>query len=164
VKVDSRRWDAAIDFLAELYADHGYRASLQAAEEIQTITQAKLLALHHAPHTKTPSPKGSPPAAIGGDLAASIDVTGEPGSLSALVGPTASASSKKGPYGRFLELGGKHEGNMHWFEDGKWHKAKLLVKAERPYLKPSTEELIDSGRLTEIYVRQWEEAQVEATA
>lgn len=124
----------------------------------------KLLGLEHEPFTKTPAGDGAPPAAISGRLAASVLVTAEPEVLGAKVGPTDLASSKNGPYGRIQELGGPSEGHpMRWFEDGRWHAAYFRELPHRPYLKPATEDVVDSGLATEIYYEKWEEAQLEAT-
>lgn len=87
----------------------------------------------------------------------------------AVVGPTAAARSKNGPYGRFLELGGTHEahsgagGYMHWFEDGTWNKAKTLRKTERPYLKPAVDGAVHSGAILQIYYDHWLAAQQSVT-
>lgn len=66
-------------------------------------------------------------------------------------------------------MGGDHEahnasGEMWWIEDGYWWHADFLRKQSRPYLRPATEEIVGSGRLKDIYVHEWEEAQLEATA
>jgi len=71
----------------------------------------------------------------------------------AWVGPTSSASSRNGPYGRIQELGGPMRGNpeMHWFEEGRWHRSEFVELPDRPYLRPATDDVIDSGRLFAIY-------------
>jgi hypothetical protein len=128
-------------------------AAVEGAERIQEVTRALLTANWHPEHTKTPSARGEPPAAISGALAASITVTPEPAVLGADVGPTASASSRNGPYGRIQELGGPSVGPpMKWLEDGDWHQAYYRELPDRPYLKPATLGVIASGQLTRIYV------------
>jgi hypothetical protein len=166
VTVDDADWRDRIDFLVELYKRKAYLASLAGAEEVRSITRRKLTALHHGPKTKTPSVAGQPPAAISGRLAASVDVTGEASTLSALVGPTSFASSRNGPYPRIQELGGGSSGHpfMTWVEDGVFHKVRFRRLPERPYLKPATEEIVKSGKLRSIYVDKWAEAQREAAA
>ena len=168
VTVDDANWSSALDRLLVLCREAAFNASIDGAEEIKTETQLLLTALHHAPYTKTPSPKGAPPAAISGSLAASITVRPDPDAEGAEVGPTSSASSRNGPYGRFLELGGVHEehndtGYMTWLEDSRWHRAKVLKKEPRPYLKPATEAVVDSGLLEMIYADHWARA-IEAAA
>ncbi len=86
----------------------------------------------------------------------------------ALVGPTDSARSKNGPYGRFIELGGIHRahnpsGYMWWEENGSLRRAKVLVKGPHAYLEPATDQEIGSGDLTRIYFDRWLIAQDTAT-
>lgn len=162
--MNDRKWSAALDLLCTLFAEKGYQASLEGAELIRDVAQVELNGLHHPLHTKTPSGEGMPPAAISGRLAASITVSGEEGSLTAYVGPTDEASSKNGPYGRIQELGGPSEGHpMRWLEDGIWHEADFRELPSRPYLKPATDLVVDSGHLEQIYVEKWTEAELEAT-
>ena len=139
-------------------------ANLDAAQDIEDRTRRLLTRLSHAPHTKTPSPPGSPPAMISSLLADSIQA--EHDGDDAIVGPTALASSKNGPIGRFLELGGTHEAHgdgMRWFEDGSWHYARSLDKTERPFLKPATDDAVNSGAILDIYYRHWLLAQQAVT-
>jgi hypothetical protein len=99
----------------------------------------------HAPYTKTPSPPGGPPSMISGRLMESMwagDLAPGPGAFSwtAHAGPGASAASYNGPYGRFLEFGGVHAahnstGFMHWYEGSSWHRAAVLTKESRDYLR-----------------------------
>lgn len=142
------------------------KANLDAAEDIQDRTRRLLTRLSHSPHSKTPSPKGSPPAAISGRLAASVQA--EHDGDDAVVGPTAMASSKNGPIGRFLEMGGTHaahnpSGVMSWLEDGRWWEMSRVTKAPRPFLKPATDDAVDSGAILQIYYEHWLIAQQMAT-
>ena len=138
ITVDTAGTDNQLIVLSVMLREAVKRGSHKGAEAIKNRAQELLSALSHAPETRTPSPPGSPPARISGELADTIRVTdfGVDGSD---VGPTAH-------YGRFLELGGIHEGNMRWFEDGQLHEAKMLVKAPRPYMLPARE-----AALTEIH-------------
>jgi len=145
----------------------GVMANLDAARAIQRRTKSLLWRYHHSATTKTPSPLGQPPAMISGRLAASVqaDQDGD----DAVVGPTSWASSKNGAYGRFLELGGVHAahndtGEMWWYQDGFWHHAAELEKGPRPFLKPATEQAIESGEIYDIYWRHWLMAQEAVTA
>lgn len=152
---------------------------MEAAQGVQARTRRLLEVYSHAPGTKTPSPKGSYPAYVTGQLQASIsaELVGEEG----WVGPTELASSKEGPYGRFLELGGTHVAHsgpsytnystggstgpqMWWHEDGHWHHAGVLTKAPRPYLEPATDAYIASGDLYDTYWRHWLVAQEAVTS
>lgn len=163
--MDDGRWDAATD--AWLAAAHreGVMANLEAAQDIQDRTRRILSRSQHAPHTHTPSPTGGPPAMISGTLIASIKA--EHDGDDAIVGPTRLASSKEGPYGRFLELGGTHSGHtakgMRWFEDGRWFRAQELKKAGRPFLEPATNDAIRSGAIYQIYYDHWLIAQQSVT-
>lgn len=157
VEVNDKDWAAALDRMLVLCDEAAFNASMQCAHDIQDDTRALLLALHHAPHTKTPSAPGTPPAAISGALAASIFVSDD--GEWAMVGPTTD-------YGREQELGGPMQGHpmMHWLEDGRWHKSARHSLPDRPSLKPATEEFIASGRLTQVYYDHWLRAIEEAAA
>ena len=141
-------------------------ANLAAAELIRDRARVLLTKVHHAPHTRTPSPKSYPPAMISGALAASMHASHD--GDDALVGPTAAASSKNGPYGRFLELGGEHSahnssGEMHWYEDGQWWHRAAIRKGPRPYLMPATEDKIHDGSVYQAYYDRWLIAQQSVT-
>jgi phage gpG-like protein len=93
-----------------------------------------------------------------GALAASIDASmdGE----DALVGPTGSARSKNGPYGRFHELGGVHDAHnpsgYMWWPTGVWsNHAAHQVKRPHPFLKPAVEAIVESGGANRIYYEHW---------
>ena len=141
-------------------------ANLDAAKDIEDRTRRLLTRLSHAPHTKTPSPPGSPPAMISGLLADSIQA--EHDGDDAIVGPTRLASSKNGPIGRFLELGGTHEahnpgGYMTWLENGQWYSKRSIDKIERPFLRPATDDAVNSGAILRIYYDHWLRAQQAVT-
>ena len=157
VSLDTADWEAALDEMVRACIDAGREASVEGAKEIQDRTQESLTRLSHAPHTKTPSAPGDPPAAISTDLAVSV-VVDESNPDYVDVGPTTD-------YGRIQELGGPMHGHpyMHWREDGRWHRARLVELPERPYLKPATDDVIDSGELLDIYYRHWADAQATVT-
>jgi hypothetical protein len=167
LEVDKRAWSDAL--VAWTFGAHreGVNGNQDAAKDIQRRTRAILTRLSHADRTKSPSPPGAPPATISGRLAASVLVNRD--GDDAIVGPTALASSKNGPYGRFLELGGDHQehnpsGYMKWVEDGKGYRAKFLQKQPRAYLRPATEDAIHSGDVSRFYYDHWLRAQQEVTA
>ena len=143
----------------------GVMANLEAAQDIGDRTRRLLTRVSHPPHTKTPSPPGSPPAMISGALAASVKA--EHDGDDAIVGPTAAARSKNGPYGRFLELGGTHTAHtskgMRWYEDGNWYRMREVTKKGRPFLEPATEDAIRSGAIHQIYWGHWLIAQQAVT-
>ncbi len=82
----------------------------------------------------------------------------------AWVGPTA-GFGRTGEYARIQELGGLMEGHpfMHFFLEGAWWKRSEIFLEPRPYLQPSTDDVIDSGRLLTIYEEHQLEAIREAT-
>ena len=140
----------------------GLEADLEAAELIGRLTRGYLATFSHPPATQTPSGPGMPPAWITGRLAASVRAS--MGADSAMVGPTSAASSYNGPIGRALELGHDYvahnrTGYMHWFQDGRWWKAREVTHPPHPFLKPMTELAANSGMVTEIYARRWAAAQ-----
>lgn len=120
--------------------------------------------IRHAPETRTPSPPGAPPAAISLALAQSMSASrvGD----DAIVGPTGSARSINGPYGRFLELGRDHVAKhryMKYVQDGHTYRRRFIRKDPRPYLKPTVEFAVDSGMLLDIYAEHWLAAQEQVT-
>lgn len=146
MSADVAATQAALDDLLALVKDAIPAAAHDSAEEVQTRTQLELGALWHAPHTKTPSPPGAPPAAISGELAASVIVT-DAGD-SAFVGPTT-------VYGRIQELGGGMTGHpmMHWQEPpGVWHHSAHHDLPDRPYLKPAADSAIADGSIEQIFI------------
>lgn len=165
VTVDDSDWEVALDRWIAAEEAATLDADMEAAELIGRLTRGYLATFSHPAATTTPSGPGMPPAWITGRLAASVQATMT--ADSALVGPTSAASSYNGPIGRALELGHTYEahnatGYMHWFEDGRWHRAREVTHPDHPYLKPMTELAADSGMITEIYARRWAEAQQEA--
>jgi phage gpG-like protein len=97
-----------------------------------------------------------------GALAASIEASSD--GDDALVGPTGSARSKNGPYGRFHELGGVHDAHnpsgYMWWPTGVWsHHAAHQVKVPHPFLKPAVDAVVEGGTASRIYYEHWLKAQ-----
>jgi hypothetical protein len=100
-----------------------------------------------------------------GALAGSIEAS--PDGDDALVGPTGSARSKNGPYGRFHELGGVHDAHnpsgYMWWPTGVWtFHAAHQVKGPHPYLKPAVDLAEGTGELGRVYYDAWLKAQQSA--
>lgn len=154
ITVDDADWQKAMNRFMAVEADEGHSASKEAAELIADRTKEALTMQWHGPGTKTPSAPGMPPAAITGELAASVVVREDFEGY--LVGPTTD-------YGREQELGGPMEGHpyMHWFEDGVEYYSAGHSLPDRPYLKPSADSAVDSGEVHEIYFDHWKRGQEE---
>lgn len=127
--------------------------------EVHKKKEKELLSMTaHAPVTQTPSAPGSPPAMMPGGLHGDLleSVTLEPG----LTGGSY-ASSIVGPhtiYASTQEYGGVHHSNRGmWLWLGflspteifrrNWVK-KVVSIPERPYVRPSRDDVIDSGAVT----------------
>lgn len=168
---DSKEWSIAVGHLADIIRAYTADASLDAAEYVGSIAKAKLAEREHGPLTFSPSPPGSPPAMVSGDLAASITAVPS-GGTSAMVGPTTK-------YGRIQELGGTMHGHMRFRKLAAWEPGskahadfvatfgnsavvtfhRSIVKLPpRPYLEPATEDAVDSGRVRDIYAQWWADA------
>jgi hypothetical protein len=163
VEVDASDWNAALDVLIGASDLQAQEASLEGAQEIRDVARGKLTALSHTWDTFSPSQPGEPPAMISGDLAASMDarlMTGD----EAWVGPTA-GYGRTGDYARIQELGGGMHGHpwMRFFLEGRWWERHFIELPPRPYLEPSTEDVIASGRLFTIYEEHQLQAIMEAT-
>ena len=156
VTVDDAAAQAALDRLISLVDEAAFSASKDSATEIQGRTRGLLLARRHPFSTQTPSPPGTPPAAISGELAASVIVSDD--GETAEVGPTTD-------YGRIQELGGYMKGHpfMYWQEPpGVWHKSAGHRLPGRPSLKPAAESAIDDGSIERIFVDHVARALAEA--
>jgi hypothetical protein len=153
-RVDSRDWEAALDLLLVNLHEAARDASLSGAQEIRDVTKARLSEHPHSRLTWSPVPYGVAPGMVSGALAASIEadmVTED----QAWVGPTDL------PWARIQELGGEMHGHplmrFHKLTGSGLHLFELefVQLFPRPYLRPSTEDVVDSGRLTEIYIEHW---------
>lgn len=100
---------------------------------------------------------------ISGDLAASMTAAMMTPD-EAWVGPTA-GFGRTGEYARIQELSGLMEGHpwMRFFLEGRWWEESQIFLEPRPYLQPSTEDVVDFGRLHDIYEEHQLEAILEAT-
>jgi phage gpG-like protein len=156
VSVDARDCIRAIDEMFITQKAEAKAASVEAAENIGDKAKEALTMQWHGKGTRTPSAPGTPPAAITGELAASIVVTETDDG--AMVGPTTD-------YAREQELGGPMQGHpmMHWFEDGVEYYSREHSLPARPYFEPSEEAAIRSGEVGRIYYEHWAAGQVEAT-
>lgn len=159
VRVNSRAWAGALDRLITRAHDAGAEASVQGAEEIRDIARVKLGARGHGPFTYSPSGWGEAPAMVSGDLFASMYA--ERVVDQGWVGPTG-GYGRTAEYARIQELGGDMHGHplmrfRKYGPDGLLHEItrEFVHLYPRPYLEPSTEDIINSGRLTEIYIGHW---------
>lgn len=96
-----------------------------------------------------------------GMLMASIEAS-EDGD-DALVGPTDSARSFNGPYGRAVEMGGMRfahnpSGRMWWQSGGVWHSAESNMMPSQPYMKDAVDKAIASGHAERVYEDHWRRA------
>lgn len=157
--VNDDDWARAIDALAGRVAAITPEASSAAAEAIQVATRGRLLALGHPALTFSPAPPGASPANVSGDLAASI-ATAQWGTMGAMVGPTA-GFGRSGDYARIQELSGPMNGHpfmvFHKTFRGAYTEFKLrhVDLAARSYLRPATEQQVNSGRVRDIYSDYW---------
>jgi hypothetical protein len=96
-----------------------------------------------------------------GILMASIEASAD--GEDALVGPTDSARSFNGPYGRAVEMGGMRHahnpsGRMWWQSGGQWHSAVSNMMPSQPYMKHAVDEAITSGHAERTYADHWRRA------
>lgn len=121
---------------------------LMAAETKLTLSE-----FSHSADTPTPSPPGSPPAVVSGDLRRSVKPmppVGDGPIWSIIVGGTT-------VYARIQELGGtitaKNFPQLGNPEVGFFGVSVTLPK--RPYIKPTAEKLIGTGKATKAACRGW---------
>lgn len=131
---------AALRAMAEATDAATREATATAAHLVEAETKKALSTYSHPKGTPTPSPPGRPPAVVSGQLRRSIKVQGPTplgaGTWEARIGPTA-------VYGRIQELGG----NTGW--------GGLTHLPARPYLAPTVDALIASGRVRDVYIEAW---------
>jgi phage gpG-like protein len=161
VNVDDRAWSNGLDRLYVLMLEAGRAGSLAGAEAIRDETKARLMEREHSVITWAPGPPGEPPAMVDGNLMESIEaemMTEE----QAWVGPTDL------DYARIQELGGEMHGHPRMvfhkltFDGLRKFTPEFVELKPRPYLRPSSDDVIDSGMLTEIYIEHWSAAIEEA--
>lgn len=146
ISINATRTLNALDRMTEFVRSITPEAVDMCAMETQNEARRKVWAKSHAAGTPTPSAPGTPPAKITGALGRSISKTDakEVGhdKWSAQVGPT-----NPPVYGRVQELG--RVGTGHW---------PNTRMPERPYLKPTVEELRGLGVYTDIFKHAWGQA------
>lgn len=121
--------------------------------QLKDVTLARSGA--HAPVTQTPSPPGAPPAQMTGRLRASVTcVRGAGGGMHA-----TSIVSANTIYAATQEWGGEHHGNPHmWLwvrfigpdevRRRGWVRRTVTIPP-RPYMRPSRDQVIGDGSVTE---------------
>lgn len=131
---------AALDAVVKANDAATRAATAKGAHLIEAETKKRLTTSSHSKGTATPSHPGEPPSLVAGQLRRSVRVQGPArvaaATYEARIGPTA-------VYGRIQELGGV---------TGRGHATTLPA---RPYVAPSLEALIASGRLAAAYTEAW---------
>jgi hypothetical protein len=115
----------------------------------ETLVKVTLLKMSHDAGTPTPSPKGSPPAKISGDLARSVQRTPTvllaPGIASSTYGPTVI-------YGTVQEFGMpisvKRKQVLANVATGQIFGTSVVIPP-RPFMRPTTVMLMESGKLAQ---------------
>lgn len=124
------------------------------AEQFQVNVKARLGAVGHFLHTKTPSAPGSPPAWISRRLLQSVTI----GPWAAPVDGAAWACWSDLVYSAIQEFGGPmhahSERGMRWQEPpGVWHRSMAHSLPERSYFRSTTDIMIVAGDFEEAAVR-----------
>lgn len=112
------------------------------------VSRVTLRRYSHPYQAKTDSPPGQPPAWVLGALARSITAV-----LGASSGTDAHASvAPHVIYAAIQETGGiirvKHRKFLRYTQDGAVHFAKSVTLPPRPYMAPTTREMVADGSLT----------------
>lgn len=112
------------------------------------LTDVTLRRHSHPRGTVTNSPPGDPPALVGGTLRNSARQVPAPGG-----GPRATAQVRVGTvYARIQELGGfviaRRARHLKFqYPRGSWHAVRWVYLPKRPYMAPTRDRLVASGRL-----------------
>lgn len=151
VRLEDAEWQARMIALVPAMDEAGRDASLKGAEAIRDVAKTGLEAHPHSELTYSPTSPGDYPGRVSGDLADSMDA--------AMVGDQAWVGPTGLDYARIQELGGpmptSSPGPMRFRKLDGWHELTFVDLKARPYLAPATEDVIDTGLLTEIYVDEW---------
>lgn len=112
------------------------------------VSRVTLRQYSHPYGAKTDSPPGQPPAWVLGALARSVTAV-----LGASSGTDARAAvAPHTVYARIQETGGviraDHRRFLRYTQDGVVHYAKRVTLPPRPYMAPTTREMIQDGSLT----------------
>ena len=142
------------EIIVRVRQDAAPMAARAMAEQFQVNVKARLGAMGHFLHTKTPSPPGNPPAWISRNLLGSVDIGpfayGGDGAAwechSALV------------YSAIQEFGGDmtahSDRGMRWQEPpGVWHRSMAHSLPERSYFGSTTDIMLADGQFEEAAVR-----------
>lgn len=123
-------------------------ANAMATAYQRRLVTSTLIRYTHPPQTKTPSPPGQPPALVTGTLRRSVRpvyAAGAPG------GVATSFVAPHTVYARIQEYGGHiypvRAKFLRWVEDGVMHFAKHVYLPPRPYMRPTTAEMVADGAL-----------------
>jgi hypothetical protein len=149
--------NAAADVAARLrvLADRAARpapvaAATAAGRAGETLVKLVLTKNTHAAGTPTPSPKGSPPAKISGDLARSVQRTP---TIALGVGVAETTYGPTVIYGTVQEFGMpisvKRKQVLANAATGQIFGTHVVIPP-RPFMRPSTVELIESGELARV--------------
>jgi hypothetical protein len=120
-------------------------------ESYMKTVKRELSTYPHAPHTKTPSPRGSYPGLISGNLRKSVEKTpavGGGGVWRCSVAPHT-------VYARIQEYGGPMHGHpwMRWVTydvpGGPVFFKRFIELPERPYMRPAADSVGSQARMTE---------------
>lgn len=132
--IGSAEWLAALKRKTAAVGWATNRAAAESARMVERQIKLTLRTYTHPPGTPTPSPPGSPPALVTGDLMRSVKVRGPlPGRNAHVVrfqiGPTI-------VYSRIQELGGRVRRHNRGHMGPQVEGAYTRIPA-RPYVKPS---------------------------
>lgn len=137
--------------MADALRTHAAKAAADAmAQEFHgELTDVTLRQYTHPQGTVTTSPKtGAPPALVSGTLRRSARIVPAPGGEM-----RATASVRVGTvYARIQELGGfvfaKRARHLKFqYPRGQWHAVRWVYLPKRPYMRPTRDRLVASGRL-----------------
>ena len=139
-----------ISGIADALQTHAAAAAANAmATEFHTeLTDVTLRKSTHGKDTTTPAAPGQPPALVSGTLRRSAQIV-----PAQAAGPRAVAAVRVGVvYARIQELGGvvhaKRAPYLRFqYPSGQWHTVKSAKIPARPYMKPTRDLLIATGRL-----------------
>lgn len=123
-------------------------ADAMAIEFHAALVDVTLRTSTHRRSTVTPSKPGQPPALVTGTLRRSARIVPATSAGSRAVG----AVTVSAVYARIQELGGDIEAKRAPFlrfqyPSGKWHTVKKVHLPARPYMKPTRDLLLATGRL-----------------
>lgn len=132
-------------------------AAITMATTYQEAVQRNLSVTAHPRYTFTPSPPGAFPSKMTGNLRRHIIMSraggGGPAGFASITADTIYAAVQE--YGHTMHAHSWRR-PMTWFNEGRWWSRHEVTVPPRPYMRPTTAQVVADGSLTRAAMRSFE--------